>query len=252
MLAGRSASPWGVTNSKASMMPSALSLSAIDPSMSVWSKPTEETAAAAAAAFNSAVSKDSANESVQENSLRDLADDYPSSMPSNAMDLPISDGERPQSKDSEVPANSSSRSRSHDRSPQVHQMSISQVMNTSSSPSGPQSSIHAPRHGSSSSRHGSFAFSPGSVYTGERSPYTVHSQLPYSPIDAMSLQQSHQPTMYSSGMSAYPSSGQYGGFVAAGTPAYSASYSQAGVAPNGMTMLSPGYSPMQVAMTGQE
>lgn len=69
------------------MAPSAFSLSAIDPSMSVWSKPTPETAAAASAA------KEKAGETAQENSLRGIADDYPTLMPSSALDLPISETE---------------------------------------------------------------------------------------------------------------------------------------------------------------
>lgn len=220
-------------------MPSALSLSAIDPSMSVWSKPTEETAAAAAAAFNSA-SKDAANDSVQENSLKDLVDDYPSSMPSNAMDLPISDGERPQSKDSESVRRSPSRSRSHDR--HSHAMSISQVMN-STSPK-PPTTGRSREYGSS--RQGSFNFSPSQGYAVEGSPYAMSTQLPYAP----SASSMHHQTVYSPAL-AHPQS-QYGGYVA-GTPTYAPGYSST----NGMLM-SPAYasaSPypsMPVAMGSQE
>lgn len=57
--------------------------------MSVWSKPTEETAAAAAAGTKAD------NAGKQENSLRDIIDDYPmTTMPSSTMELQISEGER--------------------------------------------------------------------------------------------------------------------------------------------------------------
>jgi hypothetical protein len=218
-----------------------LSLSAIDPSMSLWSKPTEETAAAAAAAFNSA-SKDAANDSVQENSLKDLVDDYPSSMPSNAMDLPISEGERPQSKDSETQRRSLSRSRSDDR--RSHTMSISQVI-SSSSPH--QSSMpltgRSREHGSS--RHGSFNFSPAQGYPVEGSPYGVSAQLPSSMY--------HQ-TVYSPSISHPQAQAQYGGYVSS-TPTYATGYQSA----NGMVMspayssqYSSQYSSVPVTMTAQE
>lgn len=253
LLAGRSTSPWAIGN-KASMVPSALSLSAIDPSMSVWSKPTEETAAAAAAAFNSA-SKDAANDSVQENSLKDLVDDYPSSMPSNAMDLPISDGERPQSKDSSSQRRSPSDTRAGSHERRGHAMSISQVI-SSSSPNPPSMPLTGrnshPRdhhhHTSSSARHGSFNFSPSTAphqaYAVDGSPYAMPAQLPYSTA---------QPGMHHQALYSPALTQQYGGYVSS-SPAYATGYSAA----NGMPIMSPAYasaspySAVPVSMTSQE
>lgn len=60
----------------------------LDPSMSMWSKPTEETAAAAAAAGHKH------RDDARLDSLDGMMDDFPSSMmPSSANDLPLGDGE---------------------------------------------------------------------------------------------------------------------------------------------------------------
>lgn len=174
-------------------------MSSLDPSTSsVWSRPTEETAAAL---------KDKYGErgAQQENSLRGIADDYPTLMPSSAQDLPITDGEQQQVPERSRIATTGligeaerARQGGEEREREREQERASGYKN-SRIVSAPAHAApgHAgrPRLPSASSRQGSFAYPSTYSHDGSiPSPYAVHASLPFSPV-AMPATSPYSPTM---------------------------------------------------------
>lgn len=191
----RTASPWGMPGRVTSMAgPSTFGLSSLDPSMSsVWSRPTEETAAAATAA-----KEKFGDSATQENSLRGIADDYPSLMPSSAQDLPILDGETQQQTHERSRTATSGLIGEAERARQGGEDRASGYKNSRivSAPSHPAAVGGPPGNRprvpsfttSASSRQNSFAYPSAYSHDGSiPSPYAVHASLPFSPVGMPSV-----------------------------------------------------------------
>lgn len=200
-LLSRTSSPWTHNKAASAGPTNSLSLSAIDPSMSLWSKPTDETAAAAAAAaaFTSSANAN-ANKPVDPANLG--MDDYPSALPRSAQDLPGLDGEK---SDRDAPASASASAAQQQKQESLDRNRRSEERMALGAAKGqrhgfsPVAGFRSPldehpphqhhrRSNTSSSRQGSFGYPGAASYgpDGIPSPYAMHTGLPYQANSAAS------------------------------------------------------------------
>ena len=224
--------------------------------MSVWSKPTHETAAAAAAAAAASFNNANNIEGVQENSLKGIVDDYPTSMPSSAMEIPMLDGEylqhQPEASDRmrthlQQPSASTEAKGSEEQVPVAYKSRLTNI----SPPSRSFQDIDQQRREthtstSSGSRPGSFAFSSPYGHEVIPSPYAGHAALPYSPVAVASQQVAYSP-------SAAHSQSVYGHGQSVPAHSYPSPYKATMASPaTSIAGLPLGYSHVPVAMTRHE